>query len=54
MVKGDIWHEIHSRHMLKESKKSIARALGLDVRTVRRAGLAAFPLRIVQEEPLRS
>jgi transposase len=36
MVKGDIWHEIHSRHKLKESKKSIARALGLDVRTVRK------------------
>jgi len=36
MVKGDIWHKIHSRHKLKESKKSIARALGLDVRTVRK------------------
>jgi len=36
MVKGDIWHEIHSRHKLKESKKSIGRALGLDVRTVRK------------------
>jgi transposase len=36
MVKGDIWHEIHSRHKLKETKKSISRALGLDVRTVRK------------------
>ncbi len=35
MVKADIWHEIHSRHKLKESKKSIARALGLHVQTVR-------------------
>jgi len=36
MVKGDIWHEIHSRHRLKETKKSIARSLDLDVRTVRK------------------
>lgn len=36
MVKGDIWHEIHSRHRLKESKKSIARSLELDVRTIRK------------------
>src|SRR4030042_99221 len=43
MVKGDIWHEIHSRHKLKESKKSIARALGLDVRTARKI--------LRQEEP---
>jgi excinuclease UvrABC ATPase subunit len=26
MVKGELWHEIHSRHRLKETKKSIARA----------------------------
>lgn len=36
MIKGEIWHEIHSRFKLKESKKSIARNLDLDVRTVRR------------------
>lgn len=36
MVQGDVWHEIHSRRKLKESKKSIARALELDVRTVRK------------------
>jgi transposase len=36
MIKGDQWHEIHTRHRLHESKKSIARALGLDVRTVRK------------------
>ncbi len=36
MVKGDIWHEIHSRHKLKESKRSIARSLEVDVRTVRK------------------
>ena len=36
MVKGDLWHEIHSRYKLKETKKSIARSLGVDVRTVRR------------------
>ena len=36
MIKGEIWHEIHSRFRLKESKKSIAKALDLDVRTVRK------------------
>jgi len=36
MVKGDLWHEIHSRHRLKETKKSIARAVGLSIRTVRK------------------
>jgi len=36
MVKADLWHEIHSRFKLKETKKAIARALGLDVRTVRK------------------
>lgn len=36
MVKVDLWHEIHSRFKLQETKKEIARALGLDVRTVRR------------------
>ena len=27
MVKGELWHEIHSRFELRETKKSIARAL---------------------------
>jgi hypothetical protein len=36
MVKGDQWHEIHSRFKLKETKKSIARSPGLDVRSVRK------------------
>lgn len=36
MVKGEVWHEIHSRFKRKESKRSIARTLGLDVRTVRK------------------
>jgi hypothetical protein len=36
MVKGDLWHEIHSRRKLKESKKSIARTLQLDIKTVRK------------------
>jgi transposase len=36
MVKGDLWHEIHSRFKLKERKKSIARALQIDIQTVRR------------------
>jgi hypothetical protein len=29
MVKADLWHEIHSRFKLKETKKEIARALSL-------------------------
>jgi transposase len=36
MVKADLWHEIHSRWKLRETKKAIARALSLDVRTVRK------------------
>lgn len=36
IVKGDLWREIHSRRKLKESKKSIARALQLDIKTVRK------------------
>jgi hypothetical protein len=35
MVKEDLWHEIHSRRKLKESKKSIARGLQLDIKTLR-------------------
>jgi len=29
MVKGELWQEIHSRFKLKETKKSIARAIGM-------------------------
>jgi transposase len=36
MIKADLWHEIHSRWKLKETKEAIARAVSLDVRTVRR------------------
>jgi len=36
MVKGDLWHEIHSRWKLQESKKAIARTLQLDIKTVRK------------------
>jgi transposase len=36
MVKGDLWHEIQSRFKLKESKKSIARTLQIDIKTVRK------------------
>ncbi len=43
MVKAEIWHEIHSRHRLKEPKKSIARALGLRVQTVRNVLKKAAP-----------
>jgi transposase len=43
MVKADLWHEIHSRHKLKESKKAIARALGLHVQTVRNILRQAAP-----------
>lgn len=36
MIKQELWHEIHSRFKLKESKKSIARSLGVSVQTVRK------------------
>lgn len=36
MIKHEVWHEIHSRFRLKESKKSIARSVGLSVQTVRK------------------
>ena len=36
MVRQELWYEIHSRYRLKEPKKSIARALGLSVQTVRK------------------
>ena len=35
MIKREVWYEVHSRFKLKESKKSIARSLGLSVQTVR-------------------
>ncbi len=35
MIKRELWYEVHSRFKLKESKKSIARSLGLSVQTVR-------------------
>jgi len=43
MVSGSLWHEIHSRFKLKETKKSIARSLDLDVRTVRKVLKQAEP-----------
>jgi len=36
MIKADLWQEIHSRRKLRESKKSIARTLGLHIQTVRK------------------
>ena len=36
MLKAQQWYEIHSRYRAKESKKSIARSMGVDVRTVRK------------------
>lgn len=36
MVNQEVWHEIHSRFKLKESKKSIARSTGLSVQTIRK------------------
>ena len=36
MVKGELWHETHSRFKLKETKKSIARVVGLSIQTVRK------------------
>lgn len=48
MVKADVWHEIHSRFKLKESRKSIARSVGLSVQTVRRI------LRQREPQPYRS
>jgi transposase len=43
MVKGDLWHEIHSRRKLRETKKSIARAVGLSIQTVRKILSQASP-----------
>lgn len=36
MITSEVWHEIHSRFKLKESKKSIARSVGISVKTVRK------------------
>jgi uncharacterized protein (UPF0128 family) len=44
MVKGELWHEIHSRFKLKETKKSIARAIGLSIQTVRKILRQGSPL----------
>jgi transposase len=43
MVKADVWHEIHSRFKLKETKKAIARCVGLSVQTVRKILRQAEP-----------
>ena len=43
MIKADMWHEIHSRRRLREAKKSIARALGLHIQTVRKVLRQAAP-----------
>jgi transposase len=43
MVKGDLWHEIHSRRKLGGTKKSIARAVGLSIQTVRKILSQAAP-----------
>lgn len=43
MIKADMWHEIHSRRRLQETKKSIARALGLHIQTVRKVLRQAAP-----------
>ena len=36
MIRDELWHEIHSRFRLKESKKSIARSVGVSVQTIRK------------------
>lgn len=43
MIKSEIWHEIHSRFKLKETKKAIARTLGLSILTVRKVLRQAAP-----------
>jgi DNA invertase Pin-like site-specific DNA recombinase len=43
MIKSEIWHEIHSRFKLKETKKAIARTLGLSILTVRKVLRQATP-----------
>lgn len=51
MVQGDLWHEIHSRFKLKETKKSIAHALELDVRTVRKILSQSEPVPYHRKRP---
>ena len=36
MVKEELWHEIHSRRKLKETKKSIARAVGMSIQMIQK------------------
>jgi transposase len=43
MIKADAWREIHSWFRLKETKKSIARAVGLSIQTVRKILSQAAP-----------
>ena len=50
MVKTDLWQEIHSRFKLKESKKSIARAVGLSVQSVRKVLRQEKPRPYVREK----
>jgi len=54
MIKADLWHEIHSRRKLKESKKSIARALGLHILTVRRVLRQSEPMLYRRLRPERT
>ena len=44
------WHEIHSRFKLRETKKAIARAVGLSVQTVRKILRQKQPLGYVREK----
>ena len=53
MVKTDVWHESYRRWTLKEKKIAIARALGMDVRTVCK-GLRQKSLRPYERERKRT
>ena len=50
MIKADLWQEIHSRFKLKETKKAIARAVGLSVQTVRKFLRQEEPKAYVREK----
>jgi transposase len=50
MIKADLWQEIHSRFKLKETKKAIARAVGLSVQTVRKILRQEQPKAYVREK----
>ena len=50
MVKTDLWQEIHSRFKLKGSKKSIPRAVGLGVKSVRKVLRQEKPRPYVREK----